>query len=259
MPELPSPHAFWITFFRLAYQLHNIINIIKMKTIPSKLQIAEIFEILERATTDKRPARPLTKYEEKIEKFTKFLVSHQLTGFIASLLLAAIAFFSDDVTVAHTAFATLTLVELFALPLGIAVILISAPFIYRLFKEPFHQFFYIAESSAEFDAKYIDELSQYDPTALRYALTYYEGERISLEKRSSLLCGSVERIGIFPALAGLGALSLSLSKLSILQGWASSLIFLIFAFYILNTTTFAMTQRQDRVISLLKFCIDISK
>ncbi|WP_198389171.1 hypothetical protein [Burkholderia ubonensis] len=230
-----------------------------MNNLPSKRQIDEVFGILENATVDKRPSRPLTKYEEKLEKVTKFLVTHQLTGFVASLLLAIVSYFSNDVAVTHTAFATLTLVELFVVPLGIIVILISAPFVYRLFKEPFHQSLYLAKSSAEFDIKYVSGLLQCDPTALRYALTYYEGERSSLEKRSSLLCGSVERIGFFPALAGLGVLSLSLSKLSIPQGWANSLIFLIFAFYIFNTTTFAMTQRQDRVINLLKFCIDISK
>lgn len=230
-----------------------------MNKAPSKQQIDEVFEIVEKATTDKRPPRPLTKYEEKLEKITKFLFAHQLTGFSASLLLAIISFFSDDITIAHTAFATLTLAELFIFPLAILVILISAPFIYRHFKEPFHQSLYLSKSSAEFDIKYVDALLQCNLNAIRYALTYYEGERSSLEKRSSLLCGSVERIGFFPALAGLGVLSLSLSKLSILQGWANSLLFLIFAFYILNTATFAMTQRQDRVISLLKFCIDISK
>jgi hypothetical protein len=230
-----------------------------MEKYLSKHQIEKIFEILEKATTDKRPPRPLTKYEERIERLTKPLIGHQLTGFTVFLLLAIIAFFSGNIAIAHTAFATLTLAELFIPPLGIAAILISAPFLYRLLKEPFHQFFYLARSSAEFDAKYVDDLLRYELAALRYVLTYYEGERLSLEKRSSLLCGSVERLGVFPSLAGLGVLSLSLSKLSVPQGWTNSLIFLIFAFYILNITTFAMTQRQDRVISLLKFCIDISK
>jgi hypothetical protein len=44
-----------------------------------------------------------------------------------------------------------------------------------------------------------------------------------------------------------------------MQSWANALIFLILAFYILSTVAFAMTQRQDRVISLLKYCLESSK
>ncbi|MHB9841146.1 hypothetical protein Q8F57_040715 [Paraburkholderia terrae] len=228
-------------------------------TTPSQQQISEVFDIVKRATTEKRPERHLSRYEEILEGFSKWLLTHQLIGFSVAVALAALSFLLHDVPLANTAFATITLSQILGLVLLVVAIALSAPSFYRSFRTPFSQFFHLVESSATFNLQYVERLATCDKVAIRYALMHYEGERIAFEKRCTVLAGSIEKIGFFPALAGLGTLSISLSKLPTMQAWANSLIFLILAFYMLSAAAFAMTQRQDRVIGLLKYCLDASK
>lgn len=230
-----------------------------MSNIPSQEQINQVFQIAMDATTGKRPVRQLTKYEQLVEDFGKWLLTHQLIGFSVAILLAGLSAFLHDVPLANTAFVTLTLTQLLGVILSLAVIALSVPFFYRLFKKPFSQFFYLVETSTTFNLKYVERLASCKAAAIQYVLTHYEGERVAFEKRCGILVGSIEKIGFFPALAGLGTLSISLSRLPAMQSWANALICLIFAFYIFSTAAFAMTQRQDRVISLLKYCLELSK
>ncbi|SAK71307.1 hypothetical protein [Caballeronia ptereochthonis] len=227
-----------------------------MPDTPSQQQIDEVFDIVKKATTDKRPERQLTKYEKALETFSKWLLTHQLMGFSLAIILAGLSYFLHDTPLAKTASATVTLSQLLGVALSLVVIAFSVPFFHRLLKTPFSQFFHLAESSATFNLQYVERLATCETAAIRYVLTCYEGERIAFEKRCGILVGSIEKIGFFPALAGLGTLSIGLSKLSAMQSWANALIFLILAFYILSTAAFAMTQRQDRVISLLKYCLE---
>ncbi|MFM0596062.1 hypothetical protein [Paraburkholderia dilworthii] len=230
-----------------------------MSNTPSQPQIDKVFGIVKKATTEKRPERQLTKYEKILENFSKWLLTHQLIGFSVAIILAGLSYFLHDIPLANTAFATITLSQILGVAVAVVVIALSIPFFYRLFKTPFSQFFHLVESSASFNLQYVEQLAACEAAAIRYVLTYYEGERIAFEKRCGILVGSIEKIGFFPALAGLGTLSISLTKLPAMQSWANALIFLILAFYILSTAAFAMTQRQDRVISLLKYCLESSK
>lgn len=230
-----------------------------MSNIPSQQQIHKVFDIVKEATTEKRPARQLTKYEQALDNLSKWLLTHQLMGFSVAIILAGFSYFLHDIPLANTAVATITLSQILGIFLSLVVIALSVPFFYRLFKTPFSQFFYLVESSVTFNLQYVERLASCESAAIRYVLTYYEGERLAFEKRCGILVGSIEKIGFFPALAGLATLSISLSKLPAMRSWATALIFLILAFYILSTTAFAMTQRQDRVISLLKYCLESSK
>jgi hypothetical protein len=230
-----------------------------MSNVPTQEKIAEVFQIAKDATIDKRPVRQLTKYEQTLDKISKWLLTHLLIGFAVAIALAALSLFLHDLPLANTAFATVTLSRLLGIVLSLAAIALSVPSFYRLFKKPFSQFFYLIETSIAFNLQYVERLSTCEAAAIQYVLTHYEAERIAFEKRCGILVGSIEKIGFFPALAGLGTLSISLSKLPAMQAWANALIFLIFAFYILSTAAFAMTQRQDRVISLLKYCLEPSR
>jgi hypothetical protein len=230
-----------------------------MSNTPSQRQIDEVFDIVKDATMEKRPTRPLTKYEQALENLSKGLLTHQLIGFSAAIILAGLSYFLHDTPLANTAFATITLSQILGVALSLVVIALSVPFFYRLFKAPFSQFFHLVESSVTFNLRYVERLASCEAAAIRYVLTYYEGERILFERRCGILVGSIEKIGFFPALAGLGTVSVSLSKLPAMQSWANALIFLILAFYILSAAAFAMTQRQDRVIALLKYCLELSK
>jgi hypothetical protein len=230
-----------------------------MSTTPSQHKIDEVLTIVKDATTKKQPTRKLTKYEQILENLSKRLITHQLIGFSVAITLAVLSYFLHDVSLANTALATITLSQLLGIVLSLVAIALSIPFFHSLFKAPFSQFFYLVESSITFNLQYVERLASCEASAIRYVLTYYEGERILFEKRCSILVGSVEKIGFFPALAGLATLSISLSRLPAMQSWANALIFLILAFYILSTAAFAMTQKQDRVISLLKYCLELSK
>jgi hypothetical protein len=228
-----------------------------MSNIPSKKQIDDVLAIVKDATTDTRPTRQLSKYEKLMGRISKWLLTHQLIGFGVAITVAALSSFFDDKPLANTAFVTITLSQTLGIFLSFTAIALSMPFFYHLFKKPFFQFFYLIESSAEFNLKYVVRLENCDAIAIRYVLFHYEGERIAFEKRCGILVGSIEKIGFFPALAGLGTLSISFSRLPVMQSWANALILLILAFYILSGAAFAMTQRQDRVINLLKYSLEL--
>ncbi|MGN6261208.1 MAG: hypothetical protein ACTHNO_10790 [Ralstonia sp.] len=231
----------------------------KMQAVPSKLEIEAVIEITKDATTEKRPLKKLTKYEEVMERVSKWLLAHQLTGFITAVFLAVLSFFLHDAALTNAAFATTILVQVLGILLALVAIGTSIPFFHRLLKRPFSQFFHIVENSAELDLQYVARLQQCEVNAVRYVLKCYEGERIAFEKRCSILVGSVEKIGLFPALAGLITLVINLSKFPTMQNLANALVCLILAFYILGTAAFAMMQRQDRVINLLKYCLESRK
>jgi hypothetical protein len=230
-----------------------------MSNTPSQQQIDKVVGIIKKATTEKEPERQLTKCERILEHFSKWLLTHQLIGFLVAIIISGLSYFLHDIPLANTALATLTLSQILGVVLAAIAIALSVPFSYRIFEAPFSQFFHLVESSVTFNLQYVEQLATCEAGAIRYVLTHYEGERIAFEKRCGMLVGSIEKIGFFPALAGLGTLSISLTKLPAMQSWANALIFLILAFYILSTVAFAMTQRQDRVISLLKYCLESSK
>ena len=91
--------------------------------------------------------------------------------------------------------------------------------------------------------------------AVQYVLAYHRYERMGYEKRTGMLSGAIDKVGIIPALAGLLLLILNLIKFPAIAGWAGFIGPLLLAFYFLAMASAVMTQRMDRVISLLEYSI----
>lgn len=220
---------------------------------PSNNEIDDVLEIVGEIATAKRPSERLNRYEKLLSTWCESLFSHQNIGVALSLLLATVSAIFHSPALANTSFATLMLSQTLSLILMVLIILYSIPFLYNFLKSPQNHFLKLVKLSCKFNLHYVEKLSHCNVLAIRYVLSHYEGERLAFEKRCSVLVGSIEKIGILPALAGLAVLSINLSKPHILQSWTNSLLALILAFYIMSMGAFTLMQRQDRVISILLY------
>ncbi|WP_146056841.1 hypothetical protein [Chromobacterium alticapitis] len=215
----------------------------------------EAFSIIEKIMEKNPPQPPMNKHEEFLEGLRKKILSHAISGFIVMLIFAGAAYLFPISELLNTTFTLSLLVQLTGLVLQLIVIGSIIPFAWEMIKKPHAQFLRLVKRTYNFDIEHVELLSKCDPATLSHLLIHYKNQRTALEKRSSLISGSVEKIGFMPAISSLVVLYLSLTKFPIIQNWINSLVFLLLAFYCLNISIFAMLQKQDRVISLLEYSI----
>lgn len=221
----------------------------------SEADIREVFEIISEVTSANRPTIPGTAMERRLEKLGEWVISHAMLGLLTMLLLAALAYYVRSEPLVATVISVGTLSMIFALSFFAVLILSAIPLILKIKKAPFSQFLSLVESSYTFDLQYARRLAQCDKRAVQYVLAYYKYERNGFEKRGSVLSGSIEKIGIFPALGALAILAVALSKITFASQWIQMIPPLILAFYFLNFGMFGMLQKKDRVITLLEYSI----
>jgi len=221
-------------------------------------EIEKVRRIVIEATEARRPQEK-SKLEYRLDGLSSWMMSHGTAGFVISLLMAFIAGYTQSRPLGRSAMVLALLVQVFGLGLLFVPIIGGAVFFWQLRKSPYKPFYSLVKSSAEMDVLFVNRLCQCDKRAIQYVLAYYKYERNGLEKRSSLFCGSVERIGLLPAIAALIVLMSSLAKISEVATWAVMLGPLIFIFYLMNIGIFQMTQRMDRVIAMLEYCIQSRK
>jgi hypothetical protein len=143
------------------------------------------------------------------------------------------------------------LAEVTGLLILLSEIITDMPFVNQFRKRPYAAFLRSVHSTATFHLQFLHELAGCEKQAVQYVLRHYQLHRVAMERRASLLSGSIDKIGMFPALAAVVLLWLSLSKAPF-GNWLSILVPIIFLFHLLNILAFALQQRMDRVIALLE-------
>lgn len=193
--------------------------------------------------------------ERRLEKLGELVISHAMLGFLTMLALAGIAYYLRSGPIIATVISVGALSVLCATAFFILTILAAIPFILKIRRAPYSLFLTLVETSFTFDLQYVNRLALCDVRAVQYVLTYYRYERIWFEKRGSALSGSIEKIGLFPALGAVALLSAGLSHLGFGNGWLEMLAPLILAFHFMNLAAFGMLQKMDRVIALFEYSI----
>lgn len=223
------------------------------------LEIEKVQRIVEEATTAKVISFPKNPVEHRLDVSSKWLMRPGIAGFITMVVLAVVAYYTHSRVLANATFVVSVIVQLITLGVLSIIIFSGILFLWQLKKSPFGPFFSQLKASRELNLPYVFQLAACDKQAVQYVLAHYKYERAGFEKRGSLLAGSVERVGLFPALAALVLLVAGLEKVTELGTWPVMFGPIIFAFYLMNVASFNMLQKMDRVIGLLEFCIQSRK
>ncbi|MEC5161655.1 hypothetical protein [Janthinobacterium sp. CG_S6] len=139
-----------------------------------------------------------------------------------------------------------------------AVVVAGVPKVHRFIRSPYKPFMESVTVILERDMKYLKKLHMCDLGARQAVLAYYQNERNSMERRGSALSGSIDRIGLFPALATVAALAAAVSKLDQGKEFIYVIISVIPFFHMFNFSAIGMYQKMDRVITLLQLSIELA-
>ncbi|WP_062112380.1 hypothetical protein [Collimonas pratensis] len=193
--------------------------------------------------------------ERRLEELGEVIMSHAKIGFLTMLLLAPITYYLRSDPLLATTASIGILSSLCSLAFLVVSIFSAIPFFLKIRKAPYSFFLGAVESSMRFDFEYVDRLAQCNAKAIKYVLTHYKNERTGLEKRGAVLSGSIDKIGLFPALGAIAILSAGLANIQFANGWVQMLVPLILAFHFLNLIAFGMLQKIDRVVALLEYSV----
>lgn len=222
-------------------------------------QVLAALDILQKITQAKLPPFEKTTFERKADQLINAVATHGVLSFVLMVVLAGLTYAFQTTPLLNTTLTIGAITGFLGWSILVALVVAMTPSLWQIGKNPYGQIFRLIRRAAMHDLSFLKLLENFDPLVLRFSLMQYKAERTAFEKRSSLLSGSLEKIGFFPALGALLALSITLSKAAYLGHWANSLIFLLFAFYILNGAAFLMQQKMDAVIALVEFAITFAE
>lgn len=217
--------------------------------------VRKLNAIVEKMTIDKRPPAPASKFEKKIDEINDAVRSYAIVGFFTMIVLAALTYVSDSYPLAIVTAIIGTPVSVLGLAMFVLIILAALPTIIELWKTPYAPFLRLLNGISDWYFPYVQQLAACDKKALEYVLMQYKIQRAGFERRSGMLAGSIEKVGIFPALGALAALATTLSKTLAFAGWVQAILFLILAFNCLNFVMAPMLHRMDEVIAILEYSI----
>ena len=222
-------------------------------------QIKKVMDILRHATNAGLP-RPQSELEGGWLRLEGFTHKHKRKPIWLSLafILIVLTFYFLQPYLGHVSgLIVVTLaspLEFAAMFLLMCDMLLIIPTIKQLRSDPFQFVLKQVEFTASFDLKVIQELEECSVQAVQYVAKHYQYHRISLERRGATLSGSVDKIGLFPAIAALVVLWNTLSPVTSFP-WPLGLAAIILIFHLLNLYFFGLQQRMDRVIATLEASI----
>jgi hypothetical protein len=231
----------------------------KISQLPDDAEIAKVIEIVEEATTAKEPLRAKGTSDRRLDSINSWIMSHSTIGFVTIVCMAFLAGYTKSRPLADASLVLAVFVQAFGLALLGVAFVGQMQFLRKIKKAPYSPFFHLLRTSTEMDLSFVYRLASSQAAAIQYVLAYYKYERSGFEKRCSILVGSLERIGVFPAIAGLILLVASLTKISEIATWAVMFGPVIFGLYLMNLGAFQMMQKMDRSIAMLEFCVQSRK
>lgn len=229
-------------------------------------RVLAAFEIVKEATLAKvtlpqsRPdAGALNRILRSTEAKGKLVFSIVATAVTITLVFAGLAYFFKNALLADISRIASAISILSWLAYMGTIILSGIPAIVDVVRAPFDPLLASVRHAITHDQQYIDRLCAIDVKALKQVLAHYKTERILFERRGALLSGSIDRIGLFPALGAVALLYLGLRQFTGDNSWAQILVPIIVFFHFMNFLAFSMYQKIDRIISMLEISIELSE
>lgn len=224
-------------------------------------EVRQAISAVAAATVAIRPLQlqPMSPLERQLDAAHQWLFSHAMHAATVMLGSGLLSLYMKSKPLAETSAVLGGLSSLLIVAMFIAAIASFTPFLWRMFKTPYAPLLSLVQLSAQHDLQQVCQLIGFSKETLQYVLMQYKFERNAYERRSGMLAGTIDKVGIFPALAGLVLLVSNLLKIPGVTAWGSLLGPLLLAFYFLSIATCQMTLKMDKVIALLEFCIQQKK
>ena len=229
------------------------------RTVPREQSLRQVLEIVAKSTKAKRSSLPESTFERRWSAIQRWLMEQAIPPGIVMSITALLALWFKSRPLLDTMLVLAIICELLAIGMMCSSIVGGTPFLWRLRKAPYAPFLTLVELSTEKDLPIIDELSRCSKEAIQYVLVQYKLERNAFERRTGMLAGTIDKVGIFPALAGLVITVSNLVKASDSTGWGSFFGPLLLILYVQALSAVQMTQKMDKVIALLDFSIQMRK
>lgn len=182
-----------------------------------------------------------------------------LAGALLSVIFAAPAFLLHARMLAGLALFSCLLTYLLGVFFMFAEMLSESPGMLRFFTRPYESYLQLVRNAHGDYADLLQRLVLCEKDAMTHALALLKFERMGFERRAAVLSGSIDKIGLFPAMAALALLAGALRNLPFGHSWLEMLVPLIAFFHLLNLFSFAMNYRADRVIGLLEMALAAKK
>lgn len=227
--------------------------------LPSVESIEEVLKIVDEATREKRPLLKTTTFEQKMERMQRWLFAGTAYAAILMLTLAALGLIAQLPVLRESILAAAATSQIFGLLMLIVGIVGALPFLWTLRKSVYNPFLDMVRISSAHDLAIITKLLNCQDMPLQYVLMQYKQERNGYERRTGMINGSIEKIGVFPALAALALLISNLLKVDWIRPWVSYAGLLLLVFMLLSMTAAHMLYKMDRVIAMLEFVLQMKK
>lgn len=233
---------------------------------PSQAAIGRVLEILERAIVAPVPVPP-GEFSPRWTAFLRLVNRQQRTlmwAGAAFMLMSIVFFFLESYLGREGLLAAALITALLAEACGIlhvgSDIVSGVPFLQGMLRRPHDSFLKMLRTTTAVDLPYLRELGTCELAAVQLVHRHCQFHRMTLERRGGALSGSIDKIGLFPAVAALALLWISFSAVAAPFALGlQMLVPMIFAFHLLNLFSLGLQVRQDRMIALLESSIATRK
>lgn len=223
--------------------------------VPSITEINAVMAVVAEATKAKRPLPSASPLEQRLERIRLWLASHAKYASVVMIGTACLALYTKSQPLKEATLALGILAQLLNAAMITAMIVSGSFYLFSVFRSPYTWFIESVHTALRFDLIHVEALARCQQDAVRYVLGQYKNQRNGYERRAGMLAGSVDKIGIFPALAGLVLLVWNLLKVPGAPAWGSFFGPILLAFYFMSIASAVMTQKMDNVIVLLEYSL----
>ena len=218
-------------------------------------ELDKVFDVVIEVTLMPLPGLPMSGAETQLKRMGAILVSYGLHGLVIAGALTALARATQSAPLLSTAMAIAILLSIVGAGIWSTEIMAAVIVRRRGARSPYAPFLKHVANSFTFDMRFVNLLMLCDLNAVRYVLSYYKFERATYERRVNSLAGSIERIGIFPALAVLAVLAAHLMQAPGPGLWLLGLVPAICVLHVMKLRVLGMLEKKDRVIAMLEFVV----
>lgn len=221
----------------------------------SKDEVIAVFRILSNATKRTRPEMPKGRLEAILLKLQKISIIVGISSFSVLILLAVASIWVKSNWVLISALGVSVVTYLCAIILLLEPLVLGVPSAYRIMQNPFDGLLARMHEASVNEAKYINELLAFEVIVLEYALTQYKAERNAFERRTAILAGTLEKVGIVPAMLAYFAVASTVLKDA--GQFVVVIVWTVPAFYCLAFFGGMINLKMDRVLALLELSIKL--
>ncbi|MGB3610927.1 MAG: hypothetical protein WA987_11180 [Cellvibrio sp.] len=191
-----------------------------------------------------------SRYSEALMKW--YFIVTIVTPFGVACVFAVIKYFLPDVQIVNTVgLWSLVISYLFAMLQPFVWFILNARTIRSFLVEPTKSILINLNVKTMIDVKLLRMMKKYSKEQLELCSLELKVEKEHIEKRTSLIAGSIEKIGLAP-----GALAISISIFGNDYGdWTTALAYVVMLFYVCALIAHFLVMRLDRFIRIVEMAI----